>query len=511
MGIRATLLAASLLLVAVSMWPVASAAQTGTETPTFSNTIAPIVYENCVECHRPGGVAPFPLVSYEDVAKRGALVADVTRSRYMPPWHAVHGYGEFVGERWLTDGQIAQIGQWVAKGMPQGDPARMPEPPAFTDGWQLGKPDLVLEMPVGFELPASGPDVYRNFVLPTRLAEDRWVRAIEIRPGARRAVHHALFAYASGGSMSKRDGADGRPGFAGNMAVGVLPGPGGSGGLGGWAVGGRAMVFPDGMEARLPGGADFLLQVHFHPTGKTETERSVVGLYFSDGPPTKAAVSIELPALFGFGAGIDIPAGEANYVIRDAFTLPADVRVYSAYAHAHYLGREMRVDAVLPDGSRKPLLWIHNWDFNWQEFYAYKNPVTLPKGTRLEATLRLRQLLWESAQPAQSSRARAVGPRVPGRDGHDWSIAGDPRPHPTRQRFGRRSQNGRRLPFRRVWRTAPYAGTWRSRRRSARDERPNESRSANRAGQRPGRRRGLDRAVCVSESAAAAGAFSRRS
>ena len=148
------------------------------------------------------------------------------------------------------------------------------------------------------------------------------------------------------------------------------------------------MVFPDGMEARLPGGADFLLQVHFHPTGKTETERSAVGLYFSDGPPTKAAVSIELPALFGFGAGIDIPAGEANYVIRDAFTLPADVRVYSAYAHAHYLGREMRVDAVLPDGSRKPLLWIHNWDFNWQEFYAYKNPVTLPKGTRLEATLR---------------------------------------------------------------------------------------------------------------------------
>ena len=304
----------------------------------------------------------------------------------------------------------------------------MPEPPAFTDGWQLGKPDLVLEMPVGFELPASGPDVYRNFVLPTRLAEDRWVRAIEIRPGARRAVHHALFAYASGGSMSKRDGADGRPGFAGNMAVGVLPGPGGSGGLGGWAVGGRAMVFPDGMEARLPGGADFLLQVHFHPTGKTETERSAVGLYFSDGPPTKAAVSIELPALFGFGAGIDIPAGEANYVIRDAFTLPADVRVYSAYAHAHYLGREMRVDAVLPDGSRKPLLWIHNWDFNWQEFYAYKNPVTLPKGTRLEATLTVRQLLWESAQPAQPSRARAVGPRVPGRDGHDWSIAGDPRP-----------------------------------------------------------------------------------
>jgi mono/diheme cytochrome c family protein len=392
MNIRAILPAACLLLVAVSLRTVAGTgqtgtAQTGTASPTFSDTIASIVYDNCVECHRPAGAAPFPLVSYEDIVKRGALVADVTKSRYMPPWHAAHGYGEFKGERWLTDRQIALIGAWVARGMPRGDPAGLPDLPAFTDGWQLGEPDLVLEMPVGFDLPASGPDVYRNFVLPTGLTGDRWVRAIELRPGARRAVHHALFAYTNGGSLLERDGADGQPGFAGNMAVGVLPGPGGSGGLGGWAVGGRAMVFSEGMEARLPAGSDFLLQVHFHLTGKVETEQSTVGLYFSDTPPTKAGASIELPALFGFGAGIDIPAGDANYTIRDAFTLPADVRVHSAYAHAHYLGREMTVDAVLPDGSRKALLWIDDWDFNWQEFYAYKDPVTLPKGTRLEATL----------------------------------------------------------------------------------------------------------------------------
>lgn len=387
MSIRTALFAACLLLAAVSMPPVAGQAQSGTEPPTFSGAIAEILYENCVECHRTGGAAPFPLVSYEEVVKRGALIADVTESRYMPPWHAAHGYGEFVGERSLTDRQIALIGEWVARGMPQGDPAGMPGLPAFTDGWQLGEPDLVLEMSAGFDVPAAGPDVYRNFVLPTGLAEDRWVRAVELRPRARTAVHHALFAYASGGSLSERDGADGQPGFAGNMAVGVLPGPGGSGGLGGWAVGGRAMVFPEGMEARLPAGSDFLLQVHFHPTGKAETETSTVGLYFSDTPPTKAAASIELPALFGFGAGIDIPAGEANYTVRDAFTLPADVRVHSAYAHAHYLGREMKVDAVLPDGSRRVLLWIDDWDFNWQEFYAYADPVTLPRGTRLEATL----------------------------------------------------------------------------------------------------------------------------
>jgi hypothetical protein len=326
-------------------------------------------------------------VSYEDVAKRGRLVAEVTRLRYMPPWHAAHGFGEFVGERWLTDRQIALIGEWVERDMPQGDPAALPALPAFTDGWQLGEPDLVLEMSEGFDLPASGPDVYRNFVLPTGLTEDRWVRAIELRPRARRVVHHALFAHASGGSLSARDGADGQPGFGGNMAVGVLPGPGGSGGLGGWAVGGGAMTFPQGMEPQLPAGADFLLQAHFHLTGKAETEQSTIGIYFSDTPPDKAGASIELPALFGFGAGIDIPAGESNYTVRDTFTLPADVRVHSAYAHAHYLGKDMKVDAVLPDGSTKPLLWIPDWDFNWQEFYAYRDPMTLPKGTRLEATL----------------------------------------------------------------------------------------------------------------------------
>jgi mono/diheme cytochrome c family protein len=300
----ATLVAGCLCVVALAMRPPAGAAQADTEPPTYSETIAPIVYATCVECHRAGGAAPFPLVSYEDIARRATLVAAVTRSRSMPPWHPAHGYGEFVGERRLTDEQIALIGEWAARGVPRGDPASMPDLPVFTDAWQLGEPDLVLEMTVGFDVPADGPDVYRNFVLPTGLTEDRWVRAVELRPQARRAVHHALFAYASGGSLSQRDGADGQPGFAGSMAVGVLPGPGGSGGLGGWAVGGRAMIFPDGLEARLPAGSDFLLQVHF----------------------------------------------------------------------------------------------------NWQEFYTYARPVSLPRGTRLEATLRYDNSEGNSRNPHSPPR-----------------------------------------------------------------------------------------------------------
>src|SRR5262245_34370107 len=177
-----------------SVWLThATASRPAPEKVTFAETIAPIVYGNCVTCHRPGEAAPFPLISYEDVRKRGALIATVTQSRYMPPWHAVHGYGEFAGERRLTDEQIASIGDWVKQGMPEGDRAQMPKLPQFPEGWQLGKPDLVIEMPVSFAIPASGPDLYRNFAIPIKFAEDKWVRAVEFRPGTRRVVHHAIF------------------------------------------------------------------------------------------------------------------------------------------------------------------------------------------------------------------------------------------------------------------------------------------------------------------------------
>jgi mono/diheme cytochrome c family protein len=355
---------------------------------TFTETIAPILYANCVTCHRAGEVAPFQLISYEDVAKRGKLIAEVTESRFMPPWHAAHGYGEFIGERRLSDGQIAAISTWVKDGMPRGDTARMPKLPAFPpDGWRLGEPDLVLEMPAGFDLPASGPDVFRNFVIPTRLADDKWVRGIEFRPSARRVVHHALFAQVAGGSLASRDGADGQPGFGGMGAVGVGGGGGASRSLGGWAVGATPMMLPAGIARRLPKNSDFLLQMHFHPSGKPETEKSLIGIFFADNAPDKDLYSVELPALFGLGAGIDIPPGHKRYTIQDSFTLPGDVSVYSAMAHAHYLAKEMKATATLPDGSTKPMIWIHDWDFNWQDTYVYKEPFRLPKGTRLDVTL----------------------------------------------------------------------------------------------------------------------------
>ena len=194
----------------------------------------------------------------------------------------------------------------------------MPRLPGFPEGWHLGTPDLVLRMPAAYDLPASGPDVYRNFVIPTHLTENKWVRAIEFRPGARKAVHHALFAYDSTGGAAKQDGRDGKPGFGGMGTVGVGGATGGSGPLGGWAVGATPVFLPEGVALPLPKGSDIVLQMHFHLTGKPETEQATIGIYFTDQAPERRLFPVQVPALFGFGAGIDIPAGEKNYEIGRA-------------------------------------------------------------------------------------------------------------------------------------------------------------------------------------------------
>ena len=352
---------------------------------TFSESVAPILYANCVTCHRPGEAAPFSLISYSDARRKGRLIAEVTGTRYMPPWRAAHGYGEFADERRLTDAQIATLGEWVKHGMPEGDPKKMPALPKFPEGWQLGTPDLVLRMPAAYQLPASGPDIYRNFVIPTELTENKWVRAVEFRPAARKAVHHALFAYDASGAAAKQDGKDGRPGFSGMGTAGVVGGGGGP--LGGWAVGATPMFLPPGVALPLPKGSDLILQMHFHLTGKPEVEQATIGIYFTDRAPERRLWSVQVPALFGFGAGIDIPPGEKHYVIEDSVTLPVDMKAIFVGAHAHYLAKEMKATATLPDGTTQPLLWIKDWDFNWQDRYIYKTPVPLPKGTRIDVRL----------------------------------------------------------------------------------------------------------------------------
>jgi hypothetical protein len=362
---------------------LAAAAANPSQPVTFARDIAPIVFNQCATCHHPGEAAPFSLTSYADVKKRGALIATVTQSRYMPPWHAAPNFGEFAGERRLTDDQIALIAKWVKEGMPEGDHSAMPELPRFVDGWHLGKPDLVVSMPRGFSLPASGPDIYRNFVIPLDIPEDKWVRAVEFHPGTRSVVHHCLFSYDATGALRKRDGEDGKPGFSG--MDGGRSRNGGS--LGGWAVGATPVPLADGLAFPLPKGSDLVLQEHFHLTGKPETEVSTVGIYFAEKAPERRLMGIQVPAIFGLGAHIDIPPGEKHYTVRDSFTIPVDIKAWGMSAHAHYLAKDMKAIATKPDGTTVPLLWIPDWDFAWQDRYPYKQPFVLPKGTRIDVTL----------------------------------------------------------------------------------------------------------------------------
>lgn len=384
---RSTPLGCAIALVCASVIPSTTAeANPG---PTFNEHIAPIVFSQCSGCHRPGEAAPFPLLSFRDVAKRGKQIAQVTEERFMPPWHAEPSDFPFANTRRLTDNEIALIRNWVENGMAEGDPDALAPFPVFADGWQLGEPDLIVRMPEPFTIPADGPDLYRNFAIPLNLKEDRWVRAIEFRPGARSVVHHSLFFVDETGSARKADADDPEPGFR-RMGLALQRG----GRLGGWAVGGSPRQLPDGLAHRLPAGSDLILSTHFHPSGKAETEESVVGFFFADEPPSQEFTGIQLPPLFGALAGVDIPAGVSEYTVTDSFVLPVGVRAFAVSAHAHYLGKELRMTATFPgsDGETKTLLRIDDWDFSWQDQYNFASHVDLPAGTRLDA-----RVVWDNS------------------------------------------------------------------------------------------------------------------
>jgi hypothetical protein len=393
-----------------------------TAPPTFAADIAPIVYKNCVTCHRPGQAAPFSLVSYADVRKHGEDMADATANRYMPPWHAsrAEGFPEFVGERRLTQGDLDKIQAWVTAGMPSGDLSQAPAPPVFTSGWALGKPDLVLRFAKPVSIGAEGRDQYRNVTLPVDLPDDRWITAIDYQPSARSVVHHALyFTTPAGTEVGDNEAVPGLGGLAGRLGGGLLGGRSGGegvgggglaggrgrlgagraggadtvgalgaandawGGLGGWVPGVTPRFFPEGIAQPLPRNTNLVLQLHLHPTGKAEAENGEIAIYFSKTPPKRSLTGVQVPPAFGVGAGIDIPAGESRYVVRDSFVLPVGVEAFGVRGHAHYLAHEMKMTATLPDGSVRGLLWIKDWDFSWQDSYFYQSAFALPTGTRI--------------------------------------------------------------------------------------------------------------------------------
>jgi hypothetical protein len=318
---------------------------------TFTRDVAPILDENCVECHWAGEVAPFALTSYAEAAKHARQIAEATASHYMPPWKPVHGYGRFQGERRLTQAQVATLQRWAAAGAPEGDPKALPPAPRLNDGWKLGAPDLVVEMPQPYEVPAGGADLYRCFSLPANVADGHWIRAVDFQPSNRKIVHHALF-FTTTQKVPAEYSCFGTPGFVPTST------------LGGWSPGNSILTMPEGTAMRLPRGSTIVAQIHFHPTGKHEIERSRLGLYFAKGPPDRHIVDVGL-----ISKNIDIAPGDAAYKVRDHFTLPVDVHAVGIIPHAHYICRDVKGWATLPNGRRRWLIWIKDWDFDWQDRY----------------------------------------------------------------------------------------------------------------------------------------------
>lgn len=363
--------------------PSAKASEPGgssVSAPTWSRDVAPILYKNCTSCHHPGGAGPFALLTYQDARRWGPQILQVTQSRFMPPWLPEPGYGDLAEERRLSDLDRDLLKKWVMSRMPEGDPSIAPPAPHYDAGWVLGKPDLILKVARPFTLHAGGTDVFRNIILPYPLNVTHYIRAMEIRPGTPQVVHHANITIDRTASLRRQIGADwqdGVPGMELMVDAGNRFDPDSHFLF--WKPDTPALVEPAGMPWRLDPGNDLILNMHLKPSGKPETLDAEVGLYFTDERPTRQPMLIALER----DDKLDIPAGDAHFVVEDTLTLPVDVEVLGVYPHAHYLGHDLEGWAILPNGEKKWMIWIRNWDIDRQAVYRYKKPVFLPKGTVL--------------------------------------------------------------------------------------------------------------------------------
>jgi tetratricopeptide (TPR) repeat protein len=344
---------------------------------TFTLHVAPIVFRSCAPCHHPGESAPFSMLDYRQVRQRARAIVTATERRIMPPWLPAPGYGEFAGERRLTDAEIHTLRRWEEQGAPEGDPADLPAFPHFTDNWRLGEPDLVVKPSKPYTLSPGGADVWRNFVIPVPVSAPRFVKTVELHPGSARFVHHALMGVDPTRSSRRRDETDADAGFDG-MDMGDAQAPDGH--LLGWTPGMAPFPGVEGKAWRLEAGDDLVLQLHLLPTGKPETVEPRVGLYFAKAPPSGPPMYLlRLDA----DHAIDIPPGEKRFVVTDSFELPVDLDVLAIYPHAHFLAKEVQGVAKLPNGREQWLIRIDDWDFKWQDVYRYRSPISLPRGTTI--------------------------------------------------------------------------------------------------------------------------------
>jgi tetratricopeptide (TPR) repeat protein len=366
--------AAAIVLAGASV--AGAHARAAEDAPTFARDVAPLVYSHCVECHQPGGSGPFSLITYDEVKRHAAQIAQVTATRYMPPWKAEPGYGgPFVGQDPLSADEIALLRRWADTGALEGDPAATPKPPALTSGWQLGTPDVVVTLPQPYTLQADGTDVFRVFVIPVPIDGPKFVRGLEFHPVNTRVVHHSNIRVDQTPASLKMDEADPEPGYR-DIILRSAQYPDGH--FLGWTPGQVAPLLPKGLAWRLNPGDDLVVEIHMQPDGKPEIVRPEIGLYFGTDPPDR------LPVMLRLGdQRIDIPPGKPDYTIADSYTVPVDVQIEAVQPHAHYRAREIKGQVTLPDGTTKWLIYIKDWDFKWQHVYRLRQPYWVPKGSTI--------------------------------------------------------------------------------------------------------------------------------
>jgi hypothetical protein len=371
---------------------------------TYCRDVAPVLQTNCQECHRPSGIGPFPLLTYVQAKVWASLIADYTHRRVMPPWKAAPDYGEFEGERRLTDAQIQTIAAWVKAGTPEGDPKDLPPPRQFTDGWQLGTPDLVLDAGAPYPVPANQGDVYRAFVLPFHPKKDTWVTAIEVLPGARSVVHHIDLYLDPQGRSPLLDQTSPGLGFP---TAGFGPDLLGEVQIDAWAAGAIARFLPPDTAWKIPANAYLVMEVHYSPTPKAVQDRTRIGLHFAKGPIDKRVRTGRIG-----NVNFRIPAGAAQDEVTAGATLPLDIHVLSVWPHMHLIGRELKATATLPGGIAKPLIWIPDWDVHWQLSYTYKEPQKLSWGSRMDVIAHYDNSANNPNNPNRPPQPIGFGPRT---------------------------------------------------------------------------------------------------
>ena len=390
-GMRNTGAVIPAILLATLAGIPAQTQQPAASTPTFSRDIAPLLYKNCVSCHRPGEIGPMSLMNYEQARPYAKAMASAVVNRTMPPWHADAPAGTFHNERSLTDRERDTFAAWAAGGAPNGDPKDLPAPPAFTDGWSLGTPDVVFEMAEDYRLPAKGTIEYEWFYIPTNFTGPKWVKSIEVRPGDRAAVHHVLVYY-----RAKPDGKP-VPVARANQEHQSNPPPVEEGiaqhprrtDLSGmpprlvstYAPGTNPQVAPSGTAFRLEPGGIIELQMHYTTTGKPASDRTKIGITFATDPSPR-----ELRAQHFMNMSMRLPAGAANIAVTTDLEFVQDATVWGLFPHTHLRGKRWAYTLELPNGERQPILTVPRYDFNWQTYYMFKEPVQVPKGSKIVST-----------------------------------------------------------------------------------------------------------------------------